>query len=352
MINKEKRIGELGLASFIVTIVLMLVIGLIVIGFAQISRREQRESKDTQLNTQAYYAAESGVNIAIQELNSGNVPGTSSTACQSGVVGPASNISYSCLLINTSPSKLTFDDVSQNTPEVANVVTLGNTALQINWNLSGGYTGSIAACMDKTPSTNFPAVSSFPTTGCPAAGVLRLDILPDSVFPTRTNATCTGIPAFTCLQQNTVTLFLYPGNNGSADSCTWGTNCNTGSVSYGDCTGGGGAAATCTYTINSYPNTAPSGAYMRLMSIYSASDVTLSCGSSCTFANGQAQIDSTGKAVDVLKRILVNVPYSSPNPNNPNYAIQSAEDICKDFSTDYVTIPYSTPSSQSGCKYN
>ena len=42
----------------------MIVMSLIVLGFAQISRRNQRESLDRQLSTQAFYAAESGVNDA------------------------------------------------------------------------------------------------------------------------------------------------------------------------------------------------------------------------------------------------------------------------------------------------
>ena len=66
-----------GLVSFMITIIMMLVITLIVIGFTQVSNRNRRESLDRQLSTQAFYAAESGVNEALKVLR------TSPTAEQS-----------------------------------------------------------------------------------------------------------------------------------------------------------------------------------------------------------------------------------------------------------------------------
>ena len=48
----------------------MLVITLIVLGFAEVASSDQRTSLDSQLGTQAYYAAESGINAVIQGINS------------------------------------------------------------------------------------------------------------------------------------------------------------------------------------------------------------------------------------------------------------------------------------------
>src|SRR5690606_8755556 len=62
MKNRVSRMSERGVASLMVTTVLILVIGLIVIGFSQVSQRNQRETLDRQLSTQAFYAAESAVN--------------------------------------------------------------------------------------------------------------------------------------------------------------------------------------------------------------------------------------------------------------------------------------------------
>jgi hypothetical protein len=49
-------------------------------------------------------------------------------------------------------------------------------------------------------------------------------------------------------------------------------------------------------------------------------------------ADSQAAIDVTGKAQDVLKRILVHVPIH-PSHDLPDSALE-AQDICKYFTTD------------------
>lgn len=45
---------------FMITIVMMVVISLIVVGFTQVANRNRRQSLDRQLSTQAFYVAESG----------------------------------------------------------------------------------------------------------------------------------------------------------------------------------------------------------------------------------------------------------------------------------------------------
>ncbi len=54
--------NESGLAAIAVTMIIMGIVTLIVVGFATLMRREQRQALDQQLSTQAFYAAESGVN--------------------------------------------------------------------------------------------------------------------------------------------------------------------------------------------------------------------------------------------------------------------------------------------------
>ncbi|HET6924792.1 MAG TPA: pilus assembly PilX N-terminal domain-containing protein, partial [Candidatus Saccharimonadales bacterium] len=68
--NKQQSIrgDERGMVSIMVTLVMIIVITLIVIGFAQVVRRNQRETLDRQLSTQAYYAAETGINDAYKAM--------------------------------------------------------------------------------------------------------------------------------------------------------------------------------------------------------------------------------------------------------------------------------------------
>jgi hypothetical protein len=73
-----------------------------------------------------------------------------------------------------------------------------------------------------------------------------------------------------------------------------------------------------------------------------AVDITATClcGSPVVFNNAQIQIDATGKAQDVLRRVQVRLPMSLPG-KTPDYAIQSGSSICKRFSvtTNYFNIP-------------
>jgi Tfp pilus assembly protein PilX len=83
--------SQTGMVSIMVTMLLMLVITLIVLGFAQVSRREQIQTLDRQLSAQAFFAAESGVNDAIsvikQRLAQG-LPISDKTACSTNPSDP------------------------------------------------------------------------------------------------------------------------------------------------------------------------------------------------------------------------------------------------------------------------
>ena len=56
--------NQSGYASFVIALVTVVVISLIVAAFAADSRIEQKNSLASNLSTQAYYAAESGINDA------------------------------------------------------------------------------------------------------------------------------------------------------------------------------------------------------------------------------------------------------------------------------------------------
>jgi len=136
--------NQQGIVSIMMTFVLMIVISLIVLGLAQLSRREQRQSLDTQLSSQAFYAAESGLNDAVAVLRDLAVSGAavpSKTSCtNSGVynfntdIDVANEVSYSCLTIDASPPV-----ISQTLSSASNAFTLksasgaGFSTLDFDW---------------------------------------------------------------------------------------------------------------------------------------------------------------------------------------------------------------------------
>src|ERR1044072_6757095 len=123
------RPDQNGMAAIIVTMVTMVVISLIVLGFATISRREQSETLDQQLSTQAFYAAETGVedakNVITAAIRAGKaIP--SKTDCDTNtvsgytpsypigagtVLNSANGVSSSCLLVDPVPDSLEFDGI-------------------------------------------------------------------------------------------------------------------------------------------------------------------------------------------------------------------------------------------------
>lgn len=327
---------ESGVASFLVTLVLMLVITLIVIGFAQIARRDQREALDDQLSTQAFYAAETGVNLVQKLMQTNPVSTLKKTVCpaQPGPYNGAqlnntnTQVANSCLLVDTAPTSLVYGSIGTNStvvPLQPDVSGYGIGTLTITWN-------------PKSPSSsdnlgNCPAYGSFSTTasgGWPATcafGVLRFDLV---------DTTAAGTLTAQNLQNQTMTVFAPP----TASPNSPIVKKESGAVPF-TFTGAGGNVTcssvndSCSLTVSnvnfSHTN------YLRLTSLYK--DVAVSSisgkgsgGQAVSFVGAQIEVDSTGKAVDVLRRVQVRLDQN--NQLAPSNAIQSTTGICKLYTTD------------------
>src|SRR5579862_3283 len=101
------RVRQQGVVSIMVTMIMMVVISLLVLGFAEIAKNEQRSSLDNALSVQAYYAAESGINDARAVIDatiasggiiqSKNICGAQGNYTLNGTVNVNFNVSYTCL---------------------------------------------------------------------------------------------------------------------------------------------------------------------------------------------------------------------------------------------------------------
>src|SRR5688500_17746685 len=118
--NKNQQSG---FVAIIVTMIIMVVLILITTGFMRIIGREQRQDLDRQLSSQAFYAAETGINNAARALTDPATPlmvdknecGPSSTPplslhfpAGSNVVDASSGIEYTCLTIDRTPRSLEY----------------------------------------------------------------------------------------------------------------------------------------------------------------------------------------------------------------------------------------------------
>lgn len=331
------RKSEQGMVSIIVTMIIMSVLSLIVVGFAQLARREQREALDNQLSTQAFYAAESGINdarIAIKNgyaINKKDCTDDTTFSAARKAIGTDGNVAYTCLLIDQTPSKLEYGTIEVDKATVVPinpVDTDDNNAamtlkeLNIGWNRADG--GGSDYYNDGFDGITLPPATDWTSS---EAGILRVDLIPLPNGP----LTRSG------LIDQTFTVFLYPSVGAAAETGVQYQRDigNQGTIQRIACNTTG--ARKCNARIDNLPP-GVEHYYLKLTSLYHNSAVTVSGeGASSVnstqrpvaFKDGQYIIDSTGKAGDVLKRIRVHLPAGKTDYRYPNYAVNSVQEICK-----------------------
>lgn len=329
--------NQRGFVSIIVAMILIVLVSLIAIGFAFLASQNQRDNLNRQLSTQAFYAAESGVNDAIENLSTlGNL-----TSCnQTSGVGKqdlGNGVAYTCVLINNQPDDLTYDSISTDESTLVRVQANGTVAnLQIGWQdsanasgfagIAGGFKLPTQATIDGT-SIGTPAAGYVSTTArFPSyIGMLRTTIIPANAVTSADN-----------LLNRSQNIFLYPKGSASASQSGTVPFRSVGNMAADGVFGDGMCHA------NSTPrrcNVRITGIglndfYVRLKAIYKPVAVTITAtdsgGNRLQLSGAQAVIDATGRAQDVVRRIQVRVPLSS-SYYFPEYAIESADTICKRY---------------------
>lgn len=330
--RKNRNLDEKGFASITIALVLIAVLALLTVGFAQLARREQQNALDKQLSNQAYYAAESGVNDANNAVKSGalttSTPKEGTDQCMdlplpgapSAQISSQSGVSYSCIMVDLQPESLTKDMASDG-DWTTYFTSVGSApdSITLTWN------SMIASKQPRADNSGFA-----PTSLWNARAAMQFSITPLSSY-NRDD-----------LINNTYTVYGYPST--SSDSASYGGE--QGKIVSAACDPAPKGA--CHVTINGLPAGVTKYA-IHIHDYYDASHVALSAKSGATslkLADSQAVIDVTGKARDVLKRILVHVPIH-PSHDLPDESVQ-AQDICKYFTTDPLDNTESQSTSLSG----
>lgn len=338
-LSKKIVSNQEGFAAFAVTMLIMIILSLIVLGFAANARRNEVNALNKQLSTGAYYAAESGINQAYAKIRQDYPNITSNNNCKSSSYGSqtlSSTASISCLLVNTAPTTLQYRpiDIGQSvvTPIQASSTSGSSNPihdLTISWQNHSITSGSFSSC---------PSTSQFQQTNnynCPA-GVLQIDIFKDpSTSGSSTNLTPSN------LLSDTKVIYLQPSTVSSRPV----SNISNGQVIPGSCTSNPTSSNfDCTVQIKLsglFTGATASGVkyFMRILPFYDNTDVQISAQGSGGFTpislrNSQAVIDSTGSVSGVYKRLQARVCISSYCSSAvPAGAIQSTTGICKQFTT-------------------
>ena len=349
--------NEWGMVSILVTMIMMIVITLIVLSFAEVSRRNQQAALDSQLSTQAFYAAESGVNAAVRYLTQaanigagintiGSCTRFMTKADISGMLDTSSNTQYTCLMVDTEPSTLSVAPLTQNNSQVMYFGNTDNepfTQLKFSWSPESNSPFATGACEGSgSDGVTLPAYGSW---NCPY-GILRMDLTDASSVSRasldsgRTTASFYLIPSY-----NSGSAFL------NAADVSWPPHPADPSVPANTACNADGddcpvriipvacSAAGCSLRMDITGGS--TGYYARLTMMYQdAGKLTIAGGdatdpiSSVTgvganFTGGQALIDSTGQSQDELRRIQVRIPLSTPTGIFPAYGLQTTQSICK-----------------------
>ncbi len=342
--SNHLRNNQSGMASIMITMITMIIVSLIVLGYATISRREQGNTLDQQLSTQAFYAAESGVedarNIIINDVktNMPILPRSSCTANAGGATYPtgsemvldaAHGVSYTCLLVNPALT----DEVYSGVGEQSIVVPINSnktiTSLVISWSPTNNSSPSRKNCPASTTNTFSPTWQ----WNC-NYGLLRMDLVPTQGAPSLPNLTRAE------LESTTLSSFFEPVKAGGIANVPYSSNVGKANVTGVIC--GNGTGAQCTVTITGIA-VASDNISLRLSSYYQESNITIKAyhGGTLLTTSGQVAVDVTGDAAGVLRRIQVRIPTNNTSNLVPNYAIQSNAAVCKRFVVDqtYFHIP-------------
>lgn len=341
MMYKRIKNDQRGMVAIVTTMILMIVISLIVLGFSQVARRNQRQAVDAQLASQAFYAAESGINLAKAELKA-DVTYTKSPGCgpdariTSYGVDTSGSAAITCLLV-TPVNNLVFDNIGA-TSKASLIQPQSGTVNTIFINWESTADGNVAGC------TMFPAISqSASWTASCNQPLLRIDLVPLPSSLSLTN-----------LRTDQYTAFLYPDTSSSATHSTvWGAS--TGATGRGtivrtkcDDTITSDKVRKCMTQITNLPG-GSNRFGIRMMSLYGTSRVEIhvrdGSGVQPNLVGAQTLVDSTAKASDVLKRVQARVS-TLPDTFITDFAIMS-DDLCKryliDTSTNTADVDVSVP---------
>ena len=341
--------AQQGFVSIIAAMVIMVFVSLLALGFAYLARQNHLQNQNRLLSTQAFYAAEAGVNDAVDYLtktlaanpNAALAPKTTCGPIGGAVKYPTtvgSNnlaVQYTCVLYDTAPTSLNGSAGSDQSKVVRVQAQNGTlTSVTISW-------------QDPQNSSQFVAPSGTAlhglsqdslTAGDPnniafGTGILRVTLIP--IIPVA------GIISRASLTTNAQTVFLYPNGPTNAATVTQSFLSSAGNISDGNqgviVNGNCNAAKAprhCQVTINNLSNLGATDTfYLRLRTMYRASsDFTITATSTTNnpahLINDQVVVDSTGKANDVLRRIQVSVPLTADS-DHPEFAIESLDSLCK-----------------------
>ena len=361
-----------GSVSLFVVIFATLLISVVTVGFVKIMINDQQQASAADLSQSAYDSAQAGVEDAKRAIAQYQVSGASNinrwaTDCNASVGnladintnqnfiasgevkvqnGNNANLldqSYTCVKVN-----LNTDDYWGVLGEDENkFITLSGTdsfnTIKLEWftqkDLQGGSSTVNVPVVVPGPNTQLPPKTDWVTVAQPnRPSLMRAQLIQVD----GASFSFSGIDDSKDVNVLNNTLFLYPSNSANTssdfnlDAHRTLTAANPVSIHCNPDLSSGGYACAASLRL---PKVVPSGgkAYLNLASIYKKSTyrITLLDSSDLNkkiqFNAVQPEIDSTGRANDLFRRVVSRVELTDTTSPYPSKAVDITNNFCKTF---------------------
>ena len=328
--------NQKGSTSMLTVLFVIIILSLIGIATLNLSTKEQRDTLDEQLAVQAVAAAETGVSDAVDAIEAGTALNGTTCAPAAGynnVLSPDGATEYSCQKIDLTPNSVEYELaenesstflLGETDPSTSNTLQLywgyvgGNDLTQSNYNLRGNDT----------------LVNRSTWIGDRSPALMRVELV--------TVGDDAGTPGRISPQDGeveSVAGYMLPSGAGTTSIAKNGLSddSNLGPVEVRCNPNAAVGTYACRINITNLQQRLSGGnarrdVYVRVTSLYKNSSVRAEFNQGGTIRDidaTQALIDVTGRSQDVYKRIQVRYPLIGGKV--PDYALLSAESICKDI---------------------
>lgn len=366
---RHTRNNQRGAVSLFVVIFTALLVTIVTVGFVQLMIRNQQQATQSDLSQSAYDSALAGVEDAKRAMVVAKKCATDSTPLicagieaklnseqcnalstifddpvkderkiQQSVSDESLDQAYTCVKIVQNTSDYTRKGLQPGKSHLIPLRTaLGESfdSIEIKWFTREDISEDFNE--DNTLPLNY-ATNSLPPMGDDVRWASTVPpLLRTQLVKTDGSFTLSGLEA-TGGSGNVSTLFLYPSNIGLAipttadpgaegpvHSSPQNVKCNNSEFSEGD------YACTATITL---PGPVSNG-YLRLSALYNKTryKVVMKRGDTVVKFNGvQPEVDSTGRANNLFRRVVARVQFESTDFPYPEDAVDLYGSLCKDFS--------------------
>jgi Tfp pilus assembly protein PilX len=326
----KNTINQEGAASLLFTLVMIIIISLLAIGFSVITTNDQKATLDKSVSLQAEYAAQSGINRVVEGIiNHNSAFSKSSTAtCVPATDGliptfqTPNNTKITCLKWSYSPQSLVYSSANSLSTIINPTDASGNqvniSEVDITWGRSNPSPLPLYLSLFDTASLSGVESGKFPILKIVTANFDMTQLTTTYVVPV------SGTSSVVALGSPGINIIKVGCGTSPATSCTAKLKCLqwTANVANNSCIAtNGGLLATSSFD----------GSQLSI----NISGIQSDSGAAVQFSNSQIQIDATAVSGSSVKRLIAGYTINQSSGWSPSFVAGSAQVLGKNYRYDF-----------------